>query len=66
MRRPPYNVVLTYQCVREARREAKERLWTGLADLLAYSIVWGAVGAAVVALLGSVLLWGVLLVTAAH
>jgi hypothetical protein len=36
------------------------------ADVLAYSIVWGAVGALVAALLGSVVLWGVLIANAAR
>lgn len=66
MRRAGPKYILAYQVVEDARRETNERFWGSLAEVLAYSVVWGMVVAAVAALLGSVLLWGVLLANAAH
>jgi len=66
MRRSVSNLVLAYQCPDDTRRDGKERFWGGFADVLAYSVVWGAVGTLVIALLGSAVLWGVLIVNAAR
>jgi hypothetical protein len=66
MTRRRSNFVLAYQGADEQRRQDKELFWTGLADVLAYSVVWGAVGALAAGLLGAVLLWGVLLANAAQ
>ena len=66
MRREPHNLVLAYQGSDDARRESAQRLWLDLADVVAYAVVWGVVGAVVAALLGSVVLWGVLLASAAQ
>ncbi len=65
MQRRDTNFVLPYQRADEHRREAKEHFWTGIAGVLAYSVVWGVVGAVAAALLGSVVLWGALLASAA-
>ena len=65
-RRPSTNLVLAYQGAADQRREDRELFWAGLADVVAYSVVWGAVGALVAGLLGAVLLWGVLLANAAQ
>ena len=61
MPRNPHNLVLAYQCPDEAHRQEKERFWVDFGDAVAYSVVWGAVSTVVLALLGSVLLWGVLI-----
>lgn len=66
MRRATPNLILAYQGADDSRRESDERFWGSVAEVLAYSVVWGVVAAVVAALLGSVLLWGVLLTTAAH
>ena len=66
VRRGSANFILAYQVADDARRETNDRFWGGVAEVLAYSVVWGVVVAAVAALLGSVLLWGVLLASAAH
>lgn len=66
MRRQTQNLVLAYQGADDAQRESTDRLWCSLAEVLAYTIVWSAVGAVVAALLGSVVLWGVLLGIAAR
>ena len=66
MLRQSQNLVLAYQGADDAQRESTNRLWCSLAEVLAYSVVWGAVGAVVAALLGSVVLWGVLLASAAR
>ena len=66
MPRSPHNLVLAYQGADDARRESSERFRVDVADVVALSVVWGAVGAVVVALLGSVVLWGVLLASAAR
>jgi hypothetical protein len=58
--------ILAYQGARDARRESNDRLRGVVLEAVAYSIVWTVVGAVVVAVLGSVLLWGVLLVNAAN
>jgi hypothetical protein len=58
--------VLAYQCARERRRESRERFWSGWSEVVAYSVVWGAVGAVAAAAVGTVVLWGVLLASAAH
>ena len=60
------NLLLAYQGLDDAQREATEHLWDGVADVLAYFVVWGAVGAVFVALLGSAVLWGVLIANAAR
>jgi hypothetical protein len=59
-------LILAYQGARDARRESNDRFRGVVLEAVAYSIVWAVVGAVVVALLGSVLLWGVLLVNAAN
>jgi hypothetical protein len=64
--RQPQNLVLAYQGADDAQRESMDSLWRSLAEVLAYSVVWGAVGAVVTALLGSVVLWGLLLASAAR
>jgi hypothetical protein len=66
VRRGPSNFVLAYQCPDDTRRDETERFWGGVADVLAFSIVWGAVGTLIVALLGAVVLWGVLIANAAR
>ena len=66
MRRRNSNLILAYQGAEDSRRETGERFWGGVVEVLAYSVVWGVVVAVVAALLGSVLLWGVLLANAAH
>ena len=66
MTRRRSNFVLAYQGAEDRRREGKELFWTGLADVLAYSVVWGAVGALAAGLFGAVLLWGVLIANAAQ
>jgi hypothetical protein len=66
MRRSVSNLVLAYQSPDDTRRDEKEQFWAGFADVLAYSVVWGAVGTLVLALLGSLILWGVLIVNAAR
>jgi hypothetical protein len=66
MARHSHNLVLAYQRADDARRESSDRFWLGMIDAVALSVVWGAVGAVVVALLGSVVLWGVLLASAAR
>ena len=58
--------ILAYQGARDARRESTDRFRGVVLEAIAFSVVWAVVGAVVVALLGSVLLWGVLLVNAAH
>jgi hypothetical protein len=64
--RNAHNLVLAYQCHDEAHREEKERFWIDFGDVVAYSVVWGAVGTVVLALLGSAVLWGLLLASAAR
>ncbi len=66
MNRRPSHFVLAYQGADDERREVKEHFWSGVAGVLAYSVVWGAVAALFAALLGSLVLWGVLLASAAH
>ena len=66
VKRQSSNLVLAYQGLDDAHRESTDRLWTGVADVLAYFVVWGAVGAVFVALLGSAVLWGVLIASAAR
>ena len=66
MRRTDRNLVLAYQRADDARRESNDRFWVGMTDVVAFSVVWGAVGAVVFALLGSVVLWGLLLASAAR
>ena len=60
------NLVLAYQGAEASRRESNERLWGSVAEVLAFSVVWGVVVAVAAALLGSVLLWGVLLTAVAR
>jgi hypothetical protein len=66
VRRQPSNLVLAYQGLDDAQRESTDRLWTGVSDVLAYFVVWSVVGAVFVALLGSAVLWGVLIANAAQ
>jgi hypothetical protein len=66
MQRHRSNFVLAYQGADDERREARDQFWTGIADVLAYSVVWGALVTLVAALLGSLALWGVLLATSAQ
>ena len=66
MRRRPSNFVLAYQGAEDARRDGKEQFWAGAAGWLAYSVVWGFIAALVAAMLGSLVLWGVILAAAAQ
>ena len=47
-------------------REEKQRLRSGLVEVVVYSAVWGAFGALLVAAAGAVFLWGVLIANAAR
>ena len=64
VKRQTSNLVLAYQGLDDAQRESTDRFWGGIADALAYFVVWAAVGAVFVALLGSAVLWGVLIASA--
>jgi hypothetical protein len=55
-----------YQCAQEQRRECCARFRSGWSELVAYSVVWGVVGAVAAAAVGTVVLWGILLASAAH
>jgi len=66
VRRTATHLILAYQGAIDARRENTHRFRGVVLEAVAFSIVWAVVGAVVVALLGSVLLWGVLLVNAAN
>jgi hypothetical protein len=66
MRTQTSKFVLAYQGPDDDRRESSERFWGSLAEVVVYSAVWGVVGAVVAALVGAVLLWGVLLTSAAR
>jgi len=66
MRTSPSNLVLAYQRADDAHREVRERFWGGFTDVVACFVVWGVVGTLVVALLGSIVLWGVLIANAAQ
>ena len=58
------NPVLSYQCPLEGRRESRERFWTAWAEVVAYSVVWGIVGAVGASAAAALVLWVVLLSTA--
>ena len=66
MYRRPNNLVLAYQTLEDGRREEKQRLRSGLVEVVVYSVVWGAFGALLVAAAGAVFLWGVLIANAAR
>ena len=66
MRRTATRLILAYQGARDARRESTDRFRGVVVEAIAFSVVWGVFGALVAALLGSLVLWGVLLVNAAH
>jgi hypothetical protein len=59
-------LILAYQGAQDARRETTYRARGVVLEAIAFSVVWAVVGAVVMALAGSVVLWGVLLVNAAH
>jgi hypothetical protein len=59
-------LILAYQGAQDARRENTHRARGVVLEAIAFSVVWAVVGAVVMALAGSVVLWGVLLVNAAH
>jgi hypothetical protein len=61
MRTRTSNFVLAYQRLEEQRRESSGRFWSDIAEVVVYSAVWAIVGTVVAALVGAVLLWGVLL-----
>ena len=64
--RRPNSLVLAYQTLDDGRREEKQRLRSGLVEVVIYSAVWGAFGALLVAAAGAVFLWGVLIANAAR
>ena len=64
--RRPNSLVLAYQTLDDRRREEKQRLRSGLVEVVIYSAVWGAFGALLVAAAGAVFLWGVLIANAAR
>ena len=66
VRTSPSNLVLAYQRADDAQREVRDRFWGSLGDAAAYLVVWGVVGTLVAALLGSVVLWGILIANAAR
>jgi hypothetical protein len=65
VQRQPNNLVLAYQGAPDYRREHRDRLRGGFVEVLVYSAVWGAFGALLVAAVGAVFLWGVLIANAA-
>ena len=62
----PTSFVLAYQRADDRRREQRDHFRNGVADVLAYFVVWGILGALAAALLGSVVLWGVLVANTAQ